>query len=148
MIRAGSSYWDNGGFLKDIEKIIVHPKYTQVHQDSIGKISDYDFSLLKLKNALQFSTSIKPVRLPKQNEKISSGANAIVSGWGSISEKSAYSPSTLHAANVNVLDNKTCYSAYGDKLTVRMFCAGIASGGVVKDACQGELRLRNLFYYF
>lgn len=140
MIRAGSSYWDNGGFLKNVEKIIQHPKYAKVHQDSIANIPDYDFSLLKLKNALQYSTSIQPVRLPKQNEKISSGTNAIVSGWGLISEKSSYSPKTLHTANVKVIDNKICYNAYGDNLTVRMFCAGFTLGRI--DTCQGEFDLR------
>lgn len=133
-VRAGSTYWDRDGILSRIDKIIQHNLYNQNPQT---QAQDYDFSLLKLKATLQFSKSLRPLYLPEQNQIHYSELKTIISGWGHRVEKDSSPPRELHAANVKLIGFTKCADAYGkDRITNRMFCAGLKEGGV--DTCQGE----------
>jgi secreted trypsin-like serine protease len=70
------------------------------------------------------------------------GSPAVVSGWGTTSDSpSARTQDTLRAANVNVIDDTTCFNDYAIGLgqsdfdSGTMLCAGTPSGA---DACFGD----------
>ncbi|WP_435193604.1 S1 family peptidase [Streptomyces sp. NRRL F-5630] len=68
------------------------------------------------------------------------GAGAQVYGWGDTTGRGSYA-STLHAADIQVLPDSDCGSAYpgsggGAYDADTMLCAGEPEGG--KDACQGD----------
>lgn len=134
-VRAGSNYWDEGGVVRKVEKVLQHQMFRNKFINMHG--FDYDFSLLKLMGALQYSINIQPVRLAKQNEIIGTGVNSLVSGWGARSSNDTKYPKELHAANVKTIDYSLCTKLYErQKITERMFCAGVVQGGI--DACQGD----------
>lgn len=68
------------------------------------------------------------------------GQEASVYGWGDTTGRGDYA-TTLHAAQVTVLDDSVCEKAYpgsrdGTYAADSMLCAGDAAGG--RDACQGD----------
>lgn len=135
-IRAGSSYWDEGGVVRRVEKVLQHQMFRNKFISMHG--FDYDFSLLKFMGALQYSNNIQPIRLPSQNEIIGTGVVSLVSGWGARNSNDTKYPRDLHAANVKTLDYSVCAKLYErEKITERMFCAGFVEGGI--DACQGKI---------
>ena len=110
-----------------------HPQYDK-------QTTNYDFSLLKLAQSLDFSLhpSIRPICLPEGDEQTYSGTVATVTGWGTTSSGGPTSP-TLREVDVNVLSNSACQDDYGypaSWITEQMMCANTPGGG--KDACQGD----------
>ena len=108
---------------------VSHPKYN-------ARTTDYDYSIITLKNPIDFSVSAMPICLPKN--KLEGGEDAIVTGWGTTEYGAGKTPRYLQEARVTVLTARDCTA--GDKLytssdiTSRMLCA--AEPG--KDACQGD----------
>uniref|UniRef100_A0A182M8Z6 trypsin n=1 Tax=Anopheles culicifacies TaxID=139723 RepID=A0A182M8Z6_9DIPT len=129
-VRVGSSMHASGGKVARVANIVQHPKY----DDST---TDFDYSLLELKDELKLSDDVKPVALPKQDEAVKDGTMTIVSGWGN-TQSAAESNAVLRAANVPTVSQKKCNKAYAQfgGVTDRMLCAGYQQGG--KDACQGD----------
>jgi hypothetical protein len=75
---------------------------------------------------------VAAVRLPTAGERPAAGSNAVVSGWGGLSEGGA-GPDQLHSVTVQIIAHNTCNNNYnGDIDDNSMICAG-ASG---KDSCQ------------
>ena len=70
--------------------------------------TDDDFSMLKLKNAVDFSANphIRPVCLPTDTSEMYVGMTATVTGWGTKSSGSL--SSTLREVDVEVLSNSAC----------------------------------------
>ena len=64
-----------------IDKIIVHPKYDP-HE---GNEYDYDVALIKLRDAINFTSSVRPVLLPTMD--FPPETNCYVTGWGSTKKK-------------------------------------------------------------
>ena len=71
--------------------------------------TDEDFSMLKLKNAVDFSANphIRPVCLPTDTSETYVGVTATVTGWGTKSSGGSLS-STLREVEVEVLSNSAC----------------------------------------
>ena len=116
-----------------VADIINHPKYDS---DTV----DYDFSLLRLAEAVDFESfpHIRPVCLPSDPSEDYDGFLATVSGWGSTSSGGSVS-NYLQDADVNVLSNEECNGdgyAYSGAITERMMCANVEVGGT--DSCQGD----------
>lgn len=105
---------------------------------------DYDFSVLELESPLELSDKIKPIELPKPDEKIEDGVMCFVSGWGNT--QSTESRDILRGAFVPSVNQDKCSEAYGmyGGITGRMVCAGYQKGQV--DACQG-LSMKNQNYF-
>jgi len=98
---------------RDIEEIIIHPKY-----GSAGY--DYDIAVLRLKSKLDLgSESVQKIALFEENE--TPLGPAIVSGWGQ--DESGSSPNTLKKLNLTIYDDSVCENAYGDTYTKNMLCA-------------------------
>ena len=112
-----------------VKSWVSHPKYN-------ARTTDYDYSIITLKNPIDFSVSAMPICLPKK--ELAGGEAAIVTGWGTTEYGSGATPRYLQEARVTVLTARDCTA--GDKLytssdiTSRMLCA--AEPG--KDACQGD----------
>lgn len=134
-IRAGSSMRNYGGTKYGIQRIYQHPKYNE-------DIQDYDLSIIQLSTAISFTHSIRAIALPVQNENITVGSMATISGWGTKRETVQMATYQLRYASVPILDDRICIEAYrrkrdnSSRVTSNMICAGFIRGGI--DACQGD----------
>lgn len=139
-VHIGSSKHNNGGQNYPIKRAILHPRYNQ-------ETTDYDFGLLQLKGALQFSDNAKPVALQEFGESIQDNTTCIVSGWGNTMNPSE-SSLNLRAVAVQIVNQKICSKAYSAQggVTPRMICAGnYKQGG--KD-CKYFVLIKNLNNHF
>ncbi|XP_052899024.1 trypsin-1-like [Anopheles moucheti] len=129
-VRVGSSEHASGGKVAHVAHVLQHPSYD-------GSTTDFDYSLLELKDELTFSDEVQPVALPEQDEAVKDGTMTTVSGWGN-TQSADESNDVLRAANVPTVSQKKCNKAYKQfgGVTDRMLCAGYQKGG--KDACQGD----------
>ena len=115
----------------NVGKIKNHPDYND-------NTINYDFSMLKLKNAVDFCSHphIRPVCLPTDTSNTFAGDDAIVTGWGTTTSGGSVS-STMLEVTVKVLTNNACKNDYvysSSDITNKMLCANVDGGG--KDACQ------------
>ncbi|MFI1825950.1 serine protease [Streptomyces sp. NPDC020412] len=97
-----------------------------------------DLALLTLAEELPASR-VLPIA-PAGDVAYQSGTPAKVYGWGDTEGDGSYA-SALRAAEVGVLEDRTCERAYPGGLNGRyeagtMLCAGTSEGG--RDACQGD----------
>jgi len=117
-----------------IEKIVNHPNYDK-------PTSNYDFSLIKLAEPVDFFTHphIRPVCLPEPGSGDYAGVVATVTGWGATSLGGPVSE-TLQEVSVKVMSNTECTSMYSYHplawISDQMLCAMVDGGG--QDACQGD----------
>lgn len=75
-ILVGTDLIDNGGELYDIEKIIIHEKYSNTTMN-------YDICLIKLAKPLKFGRKVAAINLPDHTVKLPSNAMLNITGWGS-----------------------------------------------------------------
>jgi secreted trypsin-like serine protease len=131
----------------DIVDIKDHTKYEELP----GRIPNYDFSLLKIKNSIDFSSypHIRPICLPVNDANDYNDDVATVTGWGATSFEGPSSNKLLEV-NVTVLTNTECWNDYGyssSQITDQMLCANEVGGG--KDACSGDSgKHLEMFLYF
>lgn len=74
-IRAGSSYWANGGQLVQLQSVVRHEQYNP-------NTYDFDVAIIKLASPLTFDTTVQPVVLAPANGVLYGGQSIQVSGWG------------------------------------------------------------------
>jgi len=112
-------------------EVLQHPSY---NSDNV----DYDFSVLRLCEELQFQTDVLPACLPANTFTNYDNRQAVVSGWGTLGSWGLSTPNKLMEVTVNTMTNSQCTSsstAYSSRdITGRMLCA--AAPG--KDSCQGD----------
>jgi len=128
-----SSVAESDMLKRNIEKIVDHPNYDK-------QTSNYDFSLMKLAEPIDFSSypHIRPICLPENDDSDYSNFVSTVTGWGTTSLGGSTS-SKLLEVDVNVLSNSECQNNYAypsSWITDQMLCAIVEGGG--KDACQGD----------
>ncbi|KAG5679816.1 hypothetical protein PVAND_009354 [Polypedilum vanderplanki] len=130
-VRAGSNSSINGGEIFQVSKIIPHPNFNEYSLD-------YDFSLLKLTNAIVLDGITKDkVQLPTQDEILAKGIAMFVSGWGATLNPNQ-STSILRGVTITSIDFDTCNLIYlrDGGLGASQICAGELAGG--KDSCYGD----------
>lgn len=129
-VRAGSSFYREGGITIQVEKIIQHENFNYYD-------IDFDFSVLKLSESLEYTENIKQIALPEQDEEVEDDTLCFVSGWGT-THSSNQSREKLRAAYVPSVNQEFCTEAYKNfgPITDQMICAGFKRGQV--DACQGQ----------
>ncbi|NXX12699.1 KLK14 protein, partial [Podargus strigoides] len=120
-LRSGS------GVVRTISRLWVHPSYNPRRNDN-------DFMVLRLNKPVQFSDSIKKIRLATRCPM--GGMRCSVSGWGTTRSPGATLPRKLQCAAIQTFGRDTCARAYGNAVTPNMFCAGVPQGGI--DSCQGD----------
>ncbi|XP_031631253.1 trypsin 3A1-like [Contarinia nasturtii] len=125
-IRAGSTNRDEGGVIVRVQRFYRNNNYRT-------STLDYDFSLAKLAQPLNFTDVIKSIQLPNANARIPQGTNCIVSGWGA-TQNPFESEEMLRTVDIPIANQGYCKRKYD--ITNRMICAGVMEGG--KDACFGD----------
>jgi len=126
-VRVSSSFHESGGQVIKVKNIYSHPRYNNL-------ISDYDIAVLILNQGIRFA---KPLDLPSQNENIPGGTDAIISGWGALSDGGRMFKQ-LRVVQVPIVTSADCKRAYGSLfITERMICAANQSGN--KGSCVGDL---------
>lgn len=76
-MRIGSSFKNQDGSIIDIKKFVEHKDYN-------SDTTDYDFSLIKLAEPLNFTDKIQPISLPDADIVIADDSLALVTGWGEL----------------------------------------------------------------
>uniref|UniRef100_T1IJ44 Peptidase S1 domain-containing protein n=1 Tax=Strigamia maritima TaxID=126957 RepID=T1IJ44_STRMM len=119
-----------------VDKIILHPEF---------KTHNYinDIALLRLKEPIKISRFSLPVCLPQDEDELYIGREAMVTGWGWMSEKprGGHKPNSMQKLAVKVIDNRMCsiwYKEANYPLHIQpvQLCAGYKEGG--KDSCEGD----------
>ncbi|XP_070584131.1 transmembrane protease serine 9-like [Erythrolamprus reginae] len=122
-----------------IEEVIKHPDFNE-DEGSRG-----DIALVKLKTAVQYSRTVRPICLPDSSANFPQGLTCTVTGWGNVHESTSLaSPMTLQQLEVPIIGLDTCRCLYrrnpdpeeSHTLHPDMMCAGYVEGK--KDACQGD----------
>ncbi|XP_017469624.1 PREDICTED: trypsin alpha-3-like [Rhagoletis zephyria] len=112
----------------DVDRIFRHENYNP-------NTIDYDIALIKVATRITLSDLAQPIRIANATPQV--GADAVVTGWGSVQE-GGYLSRTLQKVAVKIVDRFECAGQYSqfNAVTERMLCAGVPEGG--KDACQGD----------
>ncbi|VEN37285.1 unnamed protein product [Callosobruchus maculatus] len=128
-VRVGSSRRNSGGAVYDVDKIYIHPNFSDVTYDC-------DVALTRLKKPLVFGPSVKNVALPSKGTIVADGLVAKASGWGQLFDEGPMSE-MLQAVELPVISKDNCEIFYGHTVVSdNMFCAGYSFGG--KDTCLGD----------
>ncbi|XP_058818185.1 trypsin-2-like [Topomyia yanbarensis] len=127
VIRAGSDSKSEGGTVRGLKRIIMHPEYSNVTKND-------DFALLELSSALPTASGITPIELSKSADPHHAEEACKVSGWG-VTKDPRQSHQPLKTGIVRLKNTQRCKEVYHPvKIYDAMVCA--ASKGV--DACQGD----------
>ncbi|XP_065077864.1 trypsin-7-like [Ochlerotatus camptorhynchus] len=127
-VRAGSTYKNKEGQLRNVKQIIFHEQYTP-------KISyDYDVAVLEMTEPFQFSDKISAILLGDDSQMYNINQDCLVSGWGTT--KDSKNPNQqLKSAMVALVGITPCRKMlYPSEVSDRMVCAG----GHNDDSCQGD----------
>ncbi|KAM4650412.1 transmembrane protease serine 4-like [Discoglossus pictus] len=116
-------------FASQVDKIFIHSQY---HLDQYP----YDIGLFKLKKALTFTESARPICMPGFNAIVPDGASLWATGWGYTMEGSTVLASQLQEVSISQIPNSVCIQQYPNQILDSMICAGQLSGGL--DTCKGD----------
>ncbi|CAO1393888.1 unnamed protein product [Diamesa tonsa] len=125
-IRAGSTYQHKGGVVRNVLRIVVHPKYNPLNLN-------YDVSVFKIQQ-LSFGRTIRSVQLPSREPL--AGFFGFVSGFGLTNENGKNGSNQLRGVLLPIVSRSTCNKLYNNEITNQMICAGYMIGR--KDSCQGD----------
>jgi trypsin len=137
-VRAGSSRSDKGGSIHIVLEIKNHPKFNPI-------LFDYDASILKLFNQINFDEFRKPIQLPYFGENTIEGTLVQTSGWG-VTLNQNESMLGLRKVELKINNIIQCNKVYEEDggITNRMICAYFTG----RDACQGGKKDRLNFKNF
>lgn len=131
-IRAGSTYKMNGGIIRNVRRIVIHPAWDSATNNG-------DVALMELENPLPLNgQTIASIRMPEEDEEDPvEGAKAMVTGWGKTLNV-YHSNLVLRATFLPIVHRDNCQKAYRRSHTISdlMLCAGFIGGG--QDSCQGD----------
>ena len=129
-VLVGAHRLHGSGWQVPVELVVRHKSFDDARMNN-------DIALLRLKDALDFSTSkVSPVCLPTKamDDMEFNGTKSVVVGWGHVREGGSVS-STLQEVNIPILTNKECAKVYGNRMiSESQLCAADQKGGY--DSCQ------------
>ncbi|XP_017100202.2 trypsin [Drosophila bipectinata] len=128
-VRAGSSAPDEGGQLRNVARILLHPSFNL-------RILDNDIALLKVEKAFNLDSNLQLVKLPIPGLNVVP-RTLLVAGWGTVHVNSTSSEQQLRGTLVNLINQRRCkylYSRISRPVTENMICA--AAPG--RDHCFGD----------
>uniref|UniRef100_A0A1A9UZ94 Peptidase S1 domain-containing protein n=1 Tax=Glossina austeni TaxID=7395 RepID=A0A1A9UZ94_GLOAU len=126
-VRLGSTYYDEGGMVTGVKAFKYHEKF--------GMRLMYDIAVIKLDQAVEQSSTVRYIELPKETPK--TGTPVVVSGWGTTCFTNCHASRVLMEVELGFLERKDCASKnyfYGDDIKETMVCAYAKE----KDSCQGD----------
>jgi len=94
---------------------------------------DNDIGLLYIEQEIQFTDTVKPVKLAPSASEDFTGKVSTIIGWGTTGEGGL--PDHLREVDIPIISNVDC-NQYYDTITDSMLCAYVNGGG--KDSCQGD----------
>ena len=125
-----------------------HPKYVNnLHLKGKAHI-DYDFSILHLKNPIQFGPRVEKAHLPPAHfgNDFLAGKMLTVSGWGREYAGQEQMTNVLRSVKVPGIRQAKCFTNYvRERIKSNNLCAGRPSGGT--DACQGDSGGRSSYLF-
>lgn len=128
-IRVGSIYYQKGGSVKEVSRILQHPQFSWSHKNN-------DIAIIYLKQQIEFELGvIAAIELPTCLQTLKIGSLVSVFGWGSTKENSITS-SQLRTIDVPIVSESDCIKSYKGIFIDSVFCAGYFKGQ--KDACDGD----------
>uniref|UniRef100_A0A3B4AFG4 Peptidase S1 domain-containing protein n=1 Tax=Periophthalmus magnuspinnatus TaxID=409849 RepID=A0A3B4AFG4_9GOBI len=105
------------------------------------KKPEYSWQIMKLKEAVKETKTVKVLPLPKSVEDPAPGSTCLVAGWGDTVFNASKGSDVLMAVNVTVIDRAKCnskeYYNFNPIITRGHICAG-SDGENVADSCQGD----------
>lgn len=119
-----------------VEELIIHEGF-----DHSEGSYNHDIALLRLKGHGQCAKETKSVRtvcLPPPGQRLQSGIQCEVAGYGKEQEGLWYKSQYLRQAKVLLISHSVCQDKdyYGSLITGNMFCAGRPDWS--QDACEGD----------
>ncbi|WP_037366796.1 S1 family peptidase [Amycolatopsis orientalis] len=117
---------DSDGVELGVSRVWVNPDYSDPTKGD-------DIAVLTVRGRLPY----RAAKLADKNDQslYAEGTQATVLGWGRLSEGGERSD-VLRSAQVPLVSDSTCKSAYDTYDPASMVCAGYPQGG--QDACQGD----------
>lgn len=103
--------------VRGVEAIRYHPEYNPLNYIR------YAVALMKLDEMVDFTSAIRPIRLPSVNSGDFLGENVIASGWGSHSEDGTKISPYLQYAPLEVISSENCEGIFDDELLEVTLCA-------------------------
>lgn len=113
----------------------------QIEHESYNPVTFLnDIQLLQLDHA---ATGVTPLALASSSEDPPAGSTVSVAGWGVTEFSSGNTVDDLREAQIEVISNSTCSSAYGGGIAASMLCASHfdpvdPDNGINRDTCQGD----------
>ena len=92
-----------------VAKVTKHPNFKP-------KDIDNDYAILRLSEAVDFTSEVLPACLPDDVESTYVGQRATLTGWGFL-RKGSLPPIALQEADVRVTTNAECDKAWGGKVS-------------------------------
>lgn len=127
-VYVGSQLLSSGGQLLDVKRFRSHSGYS-------NSTNDNDIALLLLSSPVA-NSKLLPAATDSQMSTLNADSSLTIMGWGVTVETAEEPSEQLREAVVPFVTKADCTSAYGDKITNNMFCAGYELGGV--DTCLGD----------
>lgn len=140
-LSVGSLLWEDGQ-LYDVEKVVAHQHYHRKMYDFSN-----DIGMVKTKQPIQFSDSVKPIAIA--SSFVDGGESVIASGWGNRKEQHFLFSNIMYSlrfVQMKTMTNGKCEKfdfGHEDVINCRMLCAASpnpqtpcnrdAGGPLVKD---------------
>ncbi|CAH1784689.1 unnamed protein product [Owenia fusiformis] len=116
------------------EEFVIHPDFDH-------DLYDNDIALIKLSQPIEYSNYILPICISDtefaSDNLFKAQTFGTVTGWGALAGYNAPRPRFLNEIRLPIVNQKTCKSSTGFKVTENMFCAGYKRE-IVGDACEGD----------
>uniref|UniRef100_A0A1Y9IVV6 Peptidase S1 domain-containing protein n=1 Tax=Anopheles minimus TaxID=112268 RepID=A0A1Y9IVV6_9DIPT len=125
--RGGTPHRLAGGYIFHADQYLLHPKFDR-------ELLDYDVAVVHVTESFLIDP-VRPVSLANTNTIYPIPSAARVSGWGTANDD-GYTPLILQSLEVYVQKQSFCWSAWIERFTDRMICAG--GGEYGKDVCHGD----------
>uniref|UniRef100_A0A4D5S460 Putative serine proteinase n=1 Tax=Ixodes scapularis TaxID=6945 RepID=A0A4D5S460_IXOSC len=113
-----------------VQDICVHPGF--FNGERTGRTTD--IAIIKLHHKVNFTDAIRPICLPENGQKVSSGTEMYVTGWGYRKTYRADAPNELHQLMIKAISNEGCSKDFDDKINAGVFCASHDHGSI----CGGD----------
>lgn len=137
-VRIGSYNTDDGGVIRTVSEVIMHPKYFIVDR--------HDIAFLKLNEPVNDIPTL-PIDLDGKYDK----ANELVTsiGWGYTKENAGYTVKDLRMVELIVLSNKICNEQYKGEINDGNICTWGKWNPKTKqrqDQCSGDSGGPSFYY--
>jgi len=125
-LYGGTSNRLTGGVEFEVESYQIHPDYDFY-------IMDYDVAVIKIKDTFEGHPGIRRSILANERCTTSCGVRVRLAGWGY--NEDWIIPEELQEIQQTIVDNESCYEAWGGDITSRMLCATVENN---VDSCNGD----------